>query len=135
MGLALRRFDHAPLPQKVLGQGLAATGNTRKLAGLEPISTESYVLKLLVEVGIVGLLAIGAILIWALAVFIRLAWRARGRPEVQSLAAAGVGLTLYAAIYPTLEPQLTALTWWLLLVLALKALDTEAVAGAAVRSV
>jgi O-antigen/teichoic acid export membrane protein len=122
---ALRRFEQGTLPQKVLGQGLAATGNTRKLAGLQPVSTESYVLKLLVEVGVLGMVAIGAVLAWALVVFLGLAWRARGRPELQSLAAAGVGLTLYAAIFPTLEPQLTALTWWLLLVLGLKALGAE----------
>ncbi len=131
---AVRRFEHAALPQKILGQGLAATGNTRKLAGLQPFSTESYFLKLLVEVGLVGLLAVGSVLIWAALVFIRLAMRARGRPDLQSLGAAGLGLTLYAFVFPTLEPQLIAVTWWLLLVLGLKALQTEPAREAAVAS-
>jgi len=122
---AVRRFERARLPQKILGEGLAATGNTRKLAGLQPFSTESYFLKLLVEVGVVGLIAVGAVLAWAAMVFLRLAARARTRPVFQSLAAAAVGLTLYAFVFPTLEPQLIAVTWWLLLVLGLKALRTE----------
>ncbi len=126
MRAALRRFGRASISQKVFGQGLAATGNTRKLAGLQPVSTESYVLKLLVEVGVVGLLAIGAVLAWGVFVLSRLAWRARERPDLQCLAAAGIGLSLYALVFPTLEAQLTALTWWLLLVLALKALETPA---------
>ena len=101
------------------------------MAGLEPFSTESYVLKLLVEVGLLGALPIVAFLAWALFAFFRLAWRAKGSPELQSLAAAGIGLSAYALVFPTLEAQLTALTWWLLIMLALKTLqDLPARVGA-----
>src|SRR5215210_1965254 len=62
-----RSFDHykgLPATQKALGEGLSATGNARVVADLQPIPTESYPLKLLIEVGLIGTLLIGGYLVW-----------------------------------------------------------------------
>ena len=125
MTAAWNRFREASLPQQVLGEGLAATGNTQKLAGRPPLATENLFLKLLVEVGVVGTCAISAVIGGAAIAFGRLARRAGGEPELQAAAAAGIGLTIYALGYPVLEPQLIALTWWLLLAVTIRALGGE----------
>ncbi|MDX6555669.1 MAG: hypothetical protein QOD86_1864, partial [Miltoncostaeaceae bacterium] len=119
MRRALDRFAGLPLPQKVLGDGLAATGNARKLADLTPTATESYYLKLLIEVGVVGLLLAGGFLLWATAWLARTCLRAREDPVALTVAAAGFALSLDALVFPTLEVQLVALTWWGLLLAAL----------------
>ena len=127
----LDRYGDASLSHKVLGEGLAATGNARKLVSGKVIAVESYYLKLLLETGVVGLLAIGGFLVWAAVRFAKTLWRRRS-PWPASVAAAGLGLSLYNAIYPALETQILALAWWLLLVLCLRfeaELQHEAVAG------
>lgn len=101
---------------RVFGEGLAYTGNARQLTDGEILAVESYLVKLLVETGVLGLLAIGGVLIWALYVFARSVLRVSS-PVVASIGAAGVGLSLYNLIYPALETQLLALTWWSLLLL------------------
>ena len=108
-----------PVAQKAFGKGLASTGNAGKLASQEPDPTESYPLKLLVESGAAGLLLIGGVLIWALVRFARTSW-ASVDPLLKGVGAAGIGLFAESIIYPTLEVQLIALTWWLLLVVCLK---------------
>ncbi len=114
------RFENLSAAQKGFGEGLAATGNARVVASLKPVATESYPLKLLLEVGIIGALVIGAYLLWAV---IRFGATSIRGPTwlVRSLAAAGLGLSLYGLVYPTLEVQLLAMTWWLLLVACLAA--------------
>lgn len=114
----LDRYGDASFSQKMLGEGLAATGNARKLVSGDVIAVESYYLKLLLEVGVVGLLAIGSFLVWAGLRFAKTLWRRRS-PWPASVAVAGLGLSLYNAIYPALETQVLALAWWLLLVLCL----------------
>jgi hypothetical protein len=120
MGNAFDHFKGLPIGQKLAGEGLAATGNARTVALLPAIPTESYPLKLLLEVGVLGSLVIGAYLLWAL-------WRfgkaSIGGPNwlIRGAAAAGIGLSLYGALYPTLEVQLLAMTWWVLLVVCLGA--------------
>jgi hypothetical protein len=115
---AVDRWRAAPVAQQAFGEGLAATGNARKIASLAPDPTESYVLKLLVETGIVGMIAVGCFLLWAAVLFVRVA---RGSPGAVAagLGAAGLGLTLYSLVYPTLEAQVIAFTWWLILVAVL----------------
>ena len=115
---AVDRWRGFSAPQKAFGEGLAATGNARKIASLAPDPTESYVLKLLVETGLVGMLAIGAFLVWGLVVFLG-GVRTGGGAVAAGLGAGGVGLTLYSLVFPTLEAQLIALTWWLGLVAVL----------------
>lgn len=116
---AWKRYKDAGIAHKALGEGLAATGNARKLVSGDVITVESYYLKLLLETGVVGLLAIGSFLVWALVYFARTLWRRR-TPWPASIAAAGLGLSLYNAIYPALETQILALVWWLLLALCVR---------------
>lgn len=116
-------FDHyraLPAKQKALGKGLGSTGNAAKLVSGGNAATESYPLKLLLEVGAIGLIAIGLVFGWAVLQFLLTVWVAAD-PIVVGAAAAGLGLSAEAAIYPTLEVQLLALTWWLLLALCLTA--------------
>jgi hypothetical protein len=120
MRQAVDHFKGLPVAQKGLGEGLAATGNARTVASLPAIPTESYPLKLLLEVGVVGTLIIGAYLVWAAICFARTSIRGPTR-LVRSAGAAGLGLSLYGAVYPTLEVQLLAMFWWLLLVACLAA--------------
>jgi hypothetical protein len=115
---AVDRWRGFSAPQKAFGEGLAATGNARKIASLAPDPTESYVLKLLVETGLVGMLAIGAFLAWGLVVFLG-GVRTGSGAVAAGLGAGGAGLTLYSLVFPTLEAQLIALTWWLALVAVL----------------
>ena len=115
----LDRYVDASPSRKVLGEGLAATGNARKLVSGKVIAVESYYLKLLLETGAVGLLAIGGFLLWAALYFAMVLWRRRN-PWPASIAAAGLGLSLYNAIYPALETQILAMVWWLLLTLCLR---------------
>src|SRR4051794_37292157 len=49
MGDMVNRWRDASAPEKVLGVGLAATGNARQLTASAPQPAESYPLKLLVE--------------------------------------------------------------------------------------
>ncbi len=113
-------FGDASTAQKAIGQGLASTGNARQLVNDGRQETvESYYLKLLVETGVVGLILIGSFLVWAGAFFALRAWHPPS-PWAAGIAAAGLGLSLYNAIYPALETQILALTWWLLLALCLK---------------
>jgi O-antigen ligase len=113
-------FGDATIAQKATGQGLASTGNARQLVNEGQQETvESYFLKLLVETGVVGLILIGGFLVWAGAFFALRAWHPPS-PWAAAIAAGGLGLSLYNAIYPALETQILALTWWLLLVLCLK---------------
>src|SRR5947199_42103 len=51
---ALDHYAHMSLPTKALGAGIASTGNISQLTEVGAVRTESYVLKLLIEVGIVG---------------------------------------------------------------------------------
>ena len=131
MERTLRGFRDGSLPEQVLGQGLAATGNARKLAGRDPDAAESVFLKLLVEVGVIGLLLIGGYVIWAGVAFAKGARAARDDPILRGVGAAGVALTLDAVIFPTLEAQLIAMTWWALLVVTVRA---RAPAGAEARA-
>jgi GT2 family glycosyltransferase len=89
------------------------------------LSTESYALKLLDEVGIVGLLVIGAALGFCAYAMGRVIPRAPD-PLQAAIGATGIALTLDFFIYQTLEPQLLAMTWWLLLAMALKLRATPA---------
>jgi hypothetical protein len=59
-------------------------------------------------------------LVWAVLRFARTSWAAID-PLFKGVGAAGIGLSAESLIYPTLEVQLVSLTWWLLLVLCLKA--------------
>lgn len=113
-------YGDATLAQKLIGRGVASTGNAQQLVDDEAprVTVESYYLKLLVETGAVGMLLIGGFLIWAAIVFGLAAWRPLN-PWAASVAAAGFGLSLYNVIYPALETQILALTWWLLLVVCL----------------
>ena len=114
-------YGDASLVQKALGRGVASTGNAQQLVedSAPKVTVESYYLKLLVETGVVGLLLIGGFLIWAGITFALAAWKPLN-PWSASVAAAGVGLSLYNVIYPALETQILALTWWLLLVACLR---------------
>jgi hypothetical protein len=118
-GAGIDRFRDASVVHKAVGEGLGSTGNARKLVNGEVFTVESYYLKLLVETGVVGTIAIGIYLIWAGIAFVRIGWRRR-IPWIASVAAAGFGLSLYNAIYPALETQILALVWWLLLALCLR---------------
>jgi hypothetical protein len=111
--------DAAPI-QKAIGRGAAATGNAQQLVdGSKPqLTVESYYLKLLVETGALGLIAVGGFLIWA-AISFGLGTLRPPNPWGASVAAAGFGLSLYNAIYPALETQILALVWWLLLTIHL----------------
>ncbi len=115
-------YGDASPAQKLLGRGVASTGNAQQLVDDEapPVTVESYYLKLLVETGAVGLLLIGGFLLWAGVAFALVAWRPPGA-WLASVAAAGLGLSLYNVIYPALETQILALTWWLLLAVLLRA--------------
>jgi hypothetical protein len=114
-------YGEATIAQKAIGRGAASTGNAQQLVddSAPQITVESYYLKLLVETGAIGLIAIGGFLIWAAIAFALAAWRPID-PWAASVAAAGLGLSLYNAIYPALETQILALTWWLLLAICLK---------------
>jgi len=116
---ALRNWRDASVPQQLFGEGLASTGNARKLAALGSRSPESYALKLLVETGVVGLLLIGGVLVWTAAVFLRLCF-SEGPLVAKGVGAAGFGLFIDGFFYQTLEVQLIGMTWWLLLVVALR---------------
>jgi hypothetical protein len=117
---SVQHFEHLPASEKVLGEGLAATGNARALTSLQVITTESYPLKLLIEVGLVGTLIIGAYLVWGAARFARTSIRGPDR-LVRAAGAAGLGLSVYGLAYPTLQAQLLAMAWWMLLVACLGA--------------
>jgi O-antigen ligase len=118
----LDAYRDATAVQKVVGRGVASTGNAQQLVddGGPQVTVESYYLKLLVETGAIGLILIGSFLVWAGFHFALGAWRPPS-PWVAAIAAAGLGLSLYNVIYPALETQILALTWWLLLMLHLKA--------------
>jgi hypothetical protein len=118
MHAALNDFRDLPVAEKAFGEGLAATGNARVVAGFQALAVESYPLKLLLEVGLVGALAIGAYMVWAAARFAKTSIRGPNR-LLRSAAAAGLGLSAYGLLYPTLEVQLLAMTWWMLLVVCL----------------
>jgi O-antigen ligase len=114
-------YGDATAVQKAIGRGVASTGNAQQLVeDASPIVTvESYYLKLLVETGAIGLLLIGGFLVWAAFVFGLGAWKPVD-PWTAGVAAAGLGLSLYNVIYPALETQILALTWWLLLTASLR---------------
>jgi hypothetical protein len=115
MRAALDRFQDASPAQQLLGRGLAATGNARKLDAKAPEPVESYWLKLMTETGVVGLLLLGAIVLWGGFVFLRGVAARHAAPALRGLAAGGFGLTVDAVAFPTLEVQLLALVWWLAL--------------------
>jgi hypothetical protein len=120
----LRAYGDGSLAQQAIGRGVASTGNGQQLvdeAGPR-ITVESYYLKLLVETGAVGTILVGAFLVWAAIAFGLAALRAPS-PWSASVAAAGLGLSLYNAVYPALETQILALAWWLLLAICLKSLE------------
>lgn len=114
-------YRDAGIVQQAIGRGAASTGNAQQLVddSSPPVTVESYYLKLLVETGVVGAILIGAFLVWA-AIWFGLGILKRPDPWLASVAAAGLGLSLYNAIYPALETQILALTWWLLLAVFLK---------------
>jgi O-Antigen ligase len=118
----LETYRDASIVQKAIGRGLASTGNAQQLVedGGPQVTVESYYLKLLVETGAVGMLLVGGFLVWAGVSFALGSWRPPS-PWVASIAAAGLGLSLYNLIYPALETQILALTWWLLLAMHLAA--------------
>jgi hypothetical protein len=113
-------YGDATLPQKAIGRGVASTGNAQQLVddSAPKVTVESYYLKLLVETGAVGLLLVGGFLLWAMVSFSLSAWKPPD-PWTASVGAAGLGLSLYNMIYPALETQILALTWWLLLLVHL----------------
>jgi hypothetical protein len=118
----LNIYGESTVAQKVIGRGVASTGNAQQLVESSgpKVTVESYYLKLLVETGAVGLLLAGAFLVWAAFAFGRAAvWRPPG-PWTASVGAAGLGLSLYNAIYPALETQILALAWWVLLLVCLR---------------
>ncbi len=104
--LGFEVYGDASPAQKLLGRGAASTGNAQQLVddAAPKVTVESYYLKLLVETGAVGLLLIGGFLVWAGIVFALAAWKPLS-PWAASVGAAGVGLSLYNAIYPALETQ------------------------------
>jgi len=118
-GNGIDRFKQNTVVHQAFGEGLASTGNARNLVSGEVFTVESYYLKLLIETGVLGALAIGGFLIFSAFVFARTLWQRR-QPWIASVAAAGLGLSLYNAIYPALETQILALVWWLLLALCLR---------------
>lgn len=122
-------YGEASTVQKLVGRGVASTGNAQQLVedAAPKVTVESYYLKLLVETGAIGLLLIGAFLVWAGAIFALSAWKTLS-PWAASVATAGFGLSLYNVIYPALETQILALTWWLLLVVCLRS-KADAAAG------
>ncbi|HEV2999318.1 MAG TPA: hypothetical protein VGW75_01170 [Solirubrobacteraceae bacterium] len=113
MRRSLERYAGGSAVQKLVGQGVGSTGNAAKLTpGEEVAATESYLVKLLVEVGAVGFAAIVAFLAWCVLCLLRLL-RLRERPLAQrAVAAAALALTLDFALYPVLEAQLLATVWW-----------------------
>jgi O-antigen ligase len=120
----LRAYGDGSLAEKAIGRGAASTGNAQQLVDdAEPqITVESYYLKLLVETGVVGTILVGAFLVWAAIAFGLATLRPLG-PCSASVAVAGLGLSLYNAVYPALETQILALVWWLLLAICLKSLE------------
>lgn len=115
-------YGDATIAQKAIGRGVASTGNAQQLAEDDEapkVTVESYYIKLLVETGIVGLLLIGGFLVWAGVVFAVGAWKPSAA-WAAGASAAGLGLSLYNVIYPALETQILALTWWLLLTVCLR---------------
>jgi hypothetical protein len=119
---SIHEYEQNSIGQKIFGRGLAFTGNTQKILGLQPNASESYFLKLLVEGGAFGLLIGGGFVLLFGYVFVRLALRFRSSPTMVGLGGAGLALTLYAFGYPTLEPQVISMTWWLLVAVALVAM-------------
>jgi len=114
-------YGEATIPQQLIGRGVASTGNAQQLVNdaAPKVTVESYYLKLLVETGAVGFLLIGGFLVWAAFSFALGAWKPPSA-WAAGVATAGLGLSLYNVIYPALETQVLALTWWLLLVLCLR---------------
>jgi N-acetylglucosaminyl-diphospho-decaprenol L-rhamnosyltransferase len=108
MRRALDRFYDGSIADKAMGTGLATTGNTGRVVDEHSLSTESYPLKLLDEVGIVGLLVIGVALGFGAYAMGRVIPRAPD-PLQTAIAATGIALTLDFFIYQTLEPQLLAM--------------------------
>lgn len=120
----INRYGDATVVNKVLGDGLASTGNARKIADTgaetdESNIVESYYLKILTETGVFGMILIGGFMVWSLVHFCWTLFRFPD-PQAAGLAAAGLGLGLYNVIYPALETQLLALTWWLILSISLR---------------
>jgi O-antigen ligase len=120
----LRAYGDGSLAQQAIGRGVASTGNGQQLVdeAAPQVTVESYYLKLLVETGAVGTVLAGAFLVWAAIAFGLAALRPPS-PWPASVAAAGLGLSLYNAVYPALETQILALAWWLLLAICLKSLE------------
>ncbi len=118
-GDGLERFKSNGVAQEALGEGLGSTGNARKLVSGQIFAVESFYLKLLVETGVFGLIAIGGFFVWAMFYFAREIWFHR-KPWFASVATAALGLSLYNVIYPALETQILALVWWLLLAMCLR---------------
>lgn len=111
-------YTEGSLKEKLLGTGLAGTGNAGQLdSGISRI-VESYYLKVLTETGALGLIFIGGFLLWSLSWFGRV-MLSRPEPLAAGLAGAGLGLGLYNVIYPALETQLLAMAWWLVFSLSL----------------
>jgi hypothetical protein len=123
-------YGEGSIAQHAIGRGVASTGNAQQLVddAAPKVTVESYYLKLLVETGVVGLLLIGGFLVWA---GIRFAWGAWKPTSAwgAGVAAAGLGLSLYNVIYPALETQILAFTWWLLLVICLRIQAEGAIAS------
>ncbi len=104
---------------------MAATGNASQLTSGVSRPVESYLLKLLVELGVLGGAAVLLVLLW-------MAWRfARAlrddAAEVRMLGAGLLALTVDAILYPTLEVQLLATITWVGLAVIVTASPAPAV--------
>ena len=134
MKAALRHYGDNPIPKQALGEGIASTGNARKLINQTPFPVESYYLKVLIETGLVGALLIFPLLIGMSLVFLRIAVARSLDQLTRTIGAAGFALSLHLLIYPTLEVQVLAMGWWLLATLAIVRWQPAQVSAGAVVS-
>jgi hypothetical protein len=118
MRAAIRRYGDFPVSKQLLGDGLASTGNARKLINQTPVAVESNYLKVLLETGLVGALLIFPILIGVTLLFLWIATRRGADQLTRTVGAAGFAFSLHFLIYPTLEVVALAMGWWLLVTLA-----------------
>jgi hypothetical protein len=119
MKAAVRRYGDNSLPKQLLGEGIASTGNARKLINQTPVAVESNYLKVLLETGLIGSLLIFPILIGMTLLFLWIALKRGLHQSARTIGAAGFAFSLHLLIFPTLEVQALAMGWWLLATLAI----------------